>query len=279
MGWGGGLAVLLLLLVVLLVLVAVLAVLLEPWGLLELVMQPLETRPPSYPPARPLQFDRALDLYRKAVALQPGYAQAHCNIGVIHKERGDLQAAISSYEAALAAAPSFQIVRTNLAIALTDLGTKVKLQVSGAGGLQRGLVAAAAGCAAALPGCAVSAGLKHSWGQADHRGVSQLCSAFPVQLSSTMPWPPIHTHTLTCALTHMPFTALPRAGWRRASRCMSAPWPCTLSTQTRCTTWAWRAARAGRATRRCSCMRWRRTSTPRWARVVVGAGARVLGAA
>jgi tetratricopeptide (TPR) repeat protein len=55
------------------------------------------------------------------------YAEAHCNLGVIHKEEGRLEAAIGCYERALALAPEFAIVRSNLAIALTEQGTRVKL--------------------------------------------------------------------------------------------------------------------------------------------------------
>ena len=55
------------------------------------------------------------------------YAEAHCNLGVIHKEEGRLEDAIASYERALALAAEFAIVRNNLAIALTEMGTRVKL--------------------------------------------------------------------------------------------------------------------------------------------------------
>ena len=55
------------------------------------------------------------------------YAEAHCNLGVIHKEQGRLEDAIASYERALALAPEFAIVCNNLAIALTEMGTRVKL--------------------------------------------------------------------------------------------------------------------------------------------------------
>lgn len=48
--------------------------------------------------------------------------QAHCNLGVLLRERGQLEEAVAAYEAALAAAPNFATVRNNLAIALTDLG-------------------------------------------------------------------------------------------------------------------------------------------------------------
>lgn len=66
--------------------------------------------------------------YSTAVALQPRYCQAHCNMGVIYKERGDLETAVAAYEAALAAAPNYGIVQSNMSIALTDLGTRRKLE-------------------------------------------------------------------------------------------------------------------------------------------------------
>ncbi|KAG2430578.1 hypothetical protein HXX76_010096 [Chlamydomonas incerta] len=72
------------------------------------------------------QADASVDYYRAAIAAEPRYAQAHCNLGVLLRERGRLPEAVAAYEAALAAAPNFTIVRNNLAIALTDLGTHVK---------------------------------------------------------------------------------------------------------------------------------------------------------
>lgn len=47
-------------------------------------------------------------------------------MGVIFKEEGRLEEAVAAYERALAAAPTYELVRSNLAIALTDLGTAVK---------------------------------------------------------------------------------------------------------------------------------------------------------
>eukprot|EP00252_Welwitschia_mirabilis_P017638 TRINITY_DN3902_c0_g1_i1.p1 TRINITY_DN3902_c0_g1~~TRINITY_DN3902_c0_g1_i1.p1 ORF type:complete len:781 (+),score=128.19 TRINITY_DN3902_c0_g1_i1:254-2344(+) len=49
-------------------------------------------------------------------------------MGVIYKNRGDLDAAIACYERCLAVSPNFEIAKNNMAIALTDLGTKVKLE-------------------------------------------------------------------------------------------------------------------------------------------------------
>ena len=63
--------------------------------------------------------------------------QAHCNIGVLLREAGDLKGAVAAYEQALLCAPSFPIVLSNLAIALTDLATQTKAEVrldGGAGG-------------------------------------------------------------------------------------------------------------------------------------------------
>ena len=51
----------------------------------------------------------------------------HWFAGVIHRDAGRLEAAVACYEAALAAAPNFAIVQQNLAIALTELGTRAKL--------------------------------------------------------------------------------------------------------------------------------------------------------
>lgn len=69
------------------------------------------------------QYDRALQFYQASVAVAPRYAQAHCNMGVIYKECGEVEKAVQCYEAALASAPNFTIVLNNMAIALTDLGT------------------------------------------------------------------------------------------------------------------------------------------------------------
>ncbi|CAI8600426.1 unnamed protein product [Vicia faba] len=46
-------------------------------------------------------------------------------MGVIYKNRGDLEAAITYYERCLTVSPNFEIAKNNMATALTDLGTKV----------------------------------------------------------------------------------------------------------------------------------------------------------
>ncbi|XP_057969839.1 probable UDP-N-acetylglucosamine--peptide N-acetylglucosaminyltransferase SPINDLY [Malania oleifera] len=75
-----------------------------------------------------MQYDTALTCYEKAALERPMYAEAYCNMGVIYKNRGDLESAIACYERCLAVSPNFDIAKNNMAIALTDLGTKVKLE-------------------------------------------------------------------------------------------------------------------------------------------------------
>ncbi|XP_021765293.1 probable UDP-N-acetylglucosamine--peptide N-acetylglucosaminyltransferase SPINDLY [Chenopodium quinoa] len=75
-----------------------------------------------------MQYDTALTCYEKAALERPMYAEAFCNMGVIYKNRGDLESAITCYERCLAVSPNFEIAKNNMAIALTDLGTKVKLE-------------------------------------------------------------------------------------------------------------------------------------------------------
>lgn len=75
-----------------------------------------------------MQYDLALSCYEKAALQRPMYAEAYCNMGVIYKNRGDLEAAIACYERCLTVSPNFEIAKNNMAIALTDLGTKVKLE-------------------------------------------------------------------------------------------------------------------------------------------------------
>ncbi|KAK3024067.1 hypothetical protein RJ639_043428 [Escallonia herrerae] len=75
-----------------------------------------------------MQYDMALNCYERAALERPMYAEAYCNMGVIYKNRGDLESAIACYERCLAVSPNFEIAKNNMAIALTDLGTKVKLE-------------------------------------------------------------------------------------------------------------------------------------------------------
>ncbi|KAL3642700.1 hypothetical protein CASFOL_013515 [Castilleja foliolosa] len=75
-----------------------------------------------------MQYDTALNCYERAAIEKPMYAEAYCNMGVIYKNRGDLESAIACYKRCLTVSPNFEIAKNNMAIALTDLGTKVKLE-------------------------------------------------------------------------------------------------------------------------------------------------------
>ena len=72
------------------------------------------------------QAEAAMASYREAVRLQPGFAEAHCNLGVLHKAAGRQEEALECYEAALRANPGFPLVLQNLAIAYTERGTQLK---------------------------------------------------------------------------------------------------------------------------------------------------------
>ncbi len=81
---------------------------------------------------RGAQTEEAAALYRRAVDSEPGHAQAHCNLGVILRSQGKLEEAAACYQRALQAAPPLaqDIILTNLAVVLSELGTKLKLEAS-----------------------------------------------------------------------------------------------------------------------------------------------------
>lgn len=51
--------------------------------------------------ARPETFDQAAEAYRRALAADPDFADAHCNLGAIHHQRDKRDAARACYEEAL----------------------------------------------------------------------------------------------------------------------------------------------------------------------------------
>ncbi len=72
------------------------------------------------------KYEEALNYYHQAIQHNPYYVESFCNCGVIYKNMGKLEEAISFYLKALAVNPNFVIARSNMAIALTDYGTKLK---------------------------------------------------------------------------------------------------------------------------------------------------------
>lgn len=74
--------------------------------------------------ADPRTCEDAVEAYRRAIALDPGFADAHCNLGTIFYNRGDRAAARGAYEEALEAAPAHLEAHFNLANLLEEEGRR-----------------------------------------------------------------------------------------------------------------------------------------------------------
>jgi len=68
----------------------------------------------------------AKDAYAKALALDPGHADAHVNLGRLLHETGDAAGAEAHYKSALAARPEDVTAAFNLGVALEDLGRDIE---------------------------------------------------------------------------------------------------------------------------------------------------------
>jgi tetratricopeptide (TPR) repeat protein len=66
----------------------------------------------------------AIEAYRRALELDPTLADAHCNLGTAHYNRGDRDAARAGYEAALEQYPSHREANFNLANLLEEAGRR-----------------------------------------------------------------------------------------------------------------------------------------------------------
>ena len=66
--------------------------------------------------------DEAIDRYRTAVGLAPGYEAAHMQLGVLLGNRGELEEAIAQFRAVLSRDPDAAEAHTNLALALARRG-------------------------------------------------------------------------------------------------------------------------------------------------------------
>ena len=69
-----------------------------------------------------MQFDAAIDSYKKAIKIKPDYADVYNNMAAVLKDKGDLEAAIDSYKQALKINPNHAEVHGNLGLALIELG-------------------------------------------------------------------------------------------------------------------------------------------------------------
>lgn len=63
----------------------------------------------------------ALAAYRKAIELNPSFADAYLNLGAMLCEAKHCEAAVSLYDSAIAACPKSALIRFNRAVALEDL--------------------------------------------------------------------------------------------------------------------------------------------------------------
>lgn len=69
-----------------------------------------------------VSVEKARAAYRRAIALDPGHAEAHLNLGRLLHEVGDLAGAESHYRQACAARPESALAAFNLGVALEDRG-------------------------------------------------------------------------------------------------------------------------------------------------------------
>lgn len=65
---------------------------------------------------------RAIEEYRKAIGIDPGYPKSHVNLGVMLSEEGSHQAAESAFREAIRLDPGYTMARLNLALALEREG-------------------------------------------------------------------------------------------------------------------------------------------------------------
>ena len=67
-------------------------------------------------------YEAAVESYRNAIALAPGCAEAHNNLGNALENQGNLQAAVTSYTQALVCEPKNEQNQNNLTRARQQLG-------------------------------------------------------------------------------------------------------------------------------------------------------------
>ena len=68
------------------------------------------------------RHDKSIPLLRKALQLKPNYPEAQNNLGIALQEKGDLTAAITSYNKALQLKPNYPDAHNNLGMALKEQG-------------------------------------------------------------------------------------------------------------------------------------------------------------
>jgi tetratricopeptide (TPR) repeat protein len=69
-----------------------------------------------------MQFEDAINSYKKAIKINPDYAEAYYNMGIAQKDKGDLEEAIESYKQALKIKPNYVEAYYNMGNILKDKG-------------------------------------------------------------------------------------------------------------------------------------------------------------
>ena len=77
-----------------------------------------------------MQFDAAIDSYKKAIYIKTEYAEAYNNMGIAYKDKGDLLSALDSYKKALKIDPCFAEAHNNVGVILTDFFRLLEAQKS-----------------------------------------------------------------------------------------------------------------------------------------------------
>ena len=63
-------------------------------------------------------YSKAIQAYQKVIELDPGYAEAYNNLGIIYQEAGDLDRALASYQKAIEINPKSEKALNNLGVLL-----------------------------------------------------------------------------------------------------------------------------------------------------------------
>jgi len=61
-----------------------------------------------------LKFDSAIECYKKALEINPNFADAYYNMGIAFKDKGDFKSAIESYEQTLKVDPNYAAAYNNI---------------------------------------------------------------------------------------------------------------------------------------------------------------------
>jgi len=70
----------------------------------------------------PGEYQKAVDCYTNAIAIEPEFAHAFCNLGFVRNVLGQYQSAVASHERAFAIKPDYADAQWNLGLILLRQG-------------------------------------------------------------------------------------------------------------------------------------------------------------